>query len=36
MKKLLNQWAAAWRGRPTAVLADSTDEWLRRLREAGL
>jgi hypothetical protein len=35
MKKLLNHWVAAWR-RPAAVSAVLNDEWLRRLREAGL
>lgn len=36
MKKLLNHWVAAWRRRPAAVSAVLNDEWLRRLREAGL
>lgn len=36
MKKLLNHWVVTWRRRPVAALVDSNDEWLRRLREAGL
>ncbi len=38
MKKLLNHWVATWRPRtrPGLGLAEANDEWLRRLREAGL
>ena len=36
MKKLLNHWLAARRRRPAALPAGVNDDWLRRLREAGL